>query len=135
MKNFGKQRLFEMMEVINSDFKTSSDHFREINQEKNARRETNRYTTEEAKEIHVIENELEKLGLENRVDFSVEPPQDQMGTKMPRFEFDFYIDKLKEKLGSTNIDSLLTKTNLDVLNPMVGSAVHGYIVRRLNLKK
>ena len=134
MKNFGKQRLFEMMEVVNPDFKTSSDHFREINQMKNARRESNRYTTEEAKEIHVIENELEKLGLKNRVDFQIEPPQDQMGTKIPRFEFDFYIDELKEKFGNTNIDSLLAKTNLDVFNPMVGSAVHGYLIRRLRIK-
>jgi hypothetical protein len=135
MTKYGKQRLFEMMEVVNPDFKTSSDHFREINQMKNARKEQNQYTTEEAKEIHVIENELEKLGLKNRVDFQIEPPQDQMGTKIPRFEFDFYIDKLKEKFGGTNIDNLLTKTNLDVFNPMVGSQVHGYIVRRLNLKK
>ena len=58
-----------------------------------------------------------------------------MGTKTPRFEFDFYIDKLLNKFGHANIDKLLAKTNLDVFNPMVGSHVHGYIIRRLRLKQ
>jgi hypothetical protein len=125
MKKYDKQRLFEMMGNLNEDFKSSSDVFREINQEKNANRETNKYTPEEWNEIKKIEDELIKLGLVNDKDYKLELPQDQMGTKIPRFEFRFF---------NNDIDSLLAKTNLDVYNPQVGSQVHGYVLRKLKLK-
>jgi membrane-bound lytic murein transglycosylase len=120
--------------IEEQDFKTSSDHFREINQEKNVNRQRNAYTDEEWDEIHAIQKELIKIGLQDYNDFRIEPAQDQMGTKTPRFEFDFYIKKLEEKFGHSDIDSLLAKTNLDVFNPIVGSYVHGYIIRRLRIK-
>ncbi len=125
MKKYDKQRLFEMMGNLNEDFKTSIDHFREINQMKHANRKVNEYTPEEWNEIKKIESELTKLGLVNGEDYKLELPQDQMGTKIPRFEFRFF---------NNNIDSLLAKTNLDVYNPQVGSRVHGYVLRKLRLK-
>jgi predicted kinase len=123
-------------DIKENDFKTSSDHFREINQMKNTRKYENAYTPEEKKEIVLIINELKKLGLVEGIDndYKLEHYQDAYGTKTPRFEFDFYINKLEEKFGHSNIDSLLAKTNLDVFNPMVGSHVHGYIIRRLRIK-
>ena len=129
---------FKIIDNINEiEFKTSSDHFREINQMKHLNKSKNEYTPEEKKEIAVIIQELKKLGLIEGIehDYRIEPYQDQMGTKTPRFEFDFYIDKLLNKFGHANIDKLLAKTNLDVFNPMVGSHVHGYIIRRLRLKQ
>ena len=129
---------FKIIDSINEiEFKTSSDHFREINQMKHLNKSKNEYTPEEKKEIAVIIQELKKLGLIEGIehDYRIEPYQDQMGTKTPRFEFDFYIDKLLNKFGHANIDKLLAKTNLDVFNPMVGSHVHGYIIRRLRLKQ
>jgi hypothetical protein len=131
MKN-SKQRLFEMMEAVNTDFRSSTDITREINQEKNANRDANRYTPEEAKEIDAIESELSRLGLTNNVEYNVQAPQDEMGTKNPRYEFLFWIKKLNDKFGHANIDKLLANTNLIVQNPQVGSAVHGYILRNLS---
>jgi hypothetical protein len=124
MKKDNKQRLFEVMEVVNPDFKTSSDHFREINQMKNARKEATRYTSQEKVEISAIENELAKVGFK-RDEYQLESSQDAYGTKTPRFEFRFYTD---------DIDTLLNKTNLDVYKPIVGSQVHGYILRKLRIK-
>ena len=98
MKKNNKQRLFEVMEAVNSDFKTSSDHFREINQIKNDRKKETAYTSEENIEIGEIINELKKIGLEEGSDndYWLEKAQDQMGTKTPRFEFRFFINKLKD---------------------------------------
>lgn len=129
---------FKIIDNINEiEFKTSSDHFREINQMKHLNKSKNEYTPEEKKEIAVIIQELKKLGLIEGIehDYRIEPYQDQMGTKTPRFEFNFYINKLEKKFGHSDIDNLLAKTNLDVFNPMAGSYAHGYIIRRLRLKQ
>ena len=113
-------------EMMESDFKTSHDHFREINQMKHARAKENAYTDIELREISQIEVNLEKLGLKKGEDYKIELPQDQMGTKIPRFEFRFY---------RNDIDNILSKSNLEVSNPNVGSQVHGYILRNLRIKR
>jgi hypothetical protein len=152
MRTDNKQRLFEVMKKTNPDFnyfkeekhnydwgtsgKDNPDKInREINVELNKKRDENAYSAEEIKITKYIDSELEKIGLVDGVDFNRDQPQDAYGTKTERFGYLFWINKLKEKFGHTNIDSLLSKTNLDVQNPMVGSQVHGYILRNIRLKQ
>ena len=106
---------------------------RNINVELNKKRDENKYTQEEIKIAQHIESELEKIGLVDGVDFNRDQSQDAYGTKTERFGYLFWINKLDAKFGHHNVDKLLSQTNLKVTNPYVGSSVHGYIMRILNV--
>jgi hypothetical protein len=122
-------------EKYNYDLTKSDPYYinRENNKEINKIRDENKYTQEERKIAQFIESELEKIGLVDGVDYNRDQPQDEYGTKTERFGYLFWIKKLDAKFGHHNVDKLLAQTNLKVTNPYVGSSVHGYIMRILNV--